>query len=331
MRHAVTPPSPRPLIRRLGALLAIITFATMVVAELATPGPASAQGSTFCKPGEVAAFTFGFATLKTALGSTIGDPVECAHPNGANGDVLQKTTTGLSFWRKSTNTPTFTDGYRHWGLTPTGMVTWVGSDIDPPGVTTAQSPARPPTQSAPNLAPQPPSVPSRAAPIALSGRGQTATNAVTPPWPISVATLSHDGRSNFIVKSFKGGRSTLLVNEIGQYRGQRPLVGTDPITFDIDADGAWTIRIEPIAQGGAPPFSGRGDAVGALFAPPSSGAWEISHDGKSNFIASLHCASGSSLIQNEIGPVLGSRMVQFGRGPCFWEVEADGAWILNPR
>jgi hypothetical protein len=70
----------------------------------------------------------------------MGDPVECAHPNDANGDVLQQTTTGLSFWRKSTNTPTFTDGYRHWGLTPSGLVSWVGSAIDPPVTSVAAVP-----------------------------------------------------------------------------------------------------------------------------------------------------------------------------------------------
>ena len=111
-----------------------------IVAVLATvclvawPLPVSAQGAPFCRPGDPPAFTFGFAALKAQLGPIMGDPVECAHPNDANGDVLQKTTTGLSFWRKSTNTPTFTDGYRHWGLTPTGIVVWVGSAIDPPAM-----------------------------------------------------------------------------------------------------------------------------------------------------------------------------------------------------
>src|SRR5690349_11276756 len=110
MRHTVPPMLPPPLVRRLGVLLAAITFAALIVAELAAPGSASAQGASFCKPGEVPAFTFGFAALKSQLGPTMGAPAECAHPNSANGDALQQTTTGLSFWRKSTNTPTFTNG-----------------------------------------------------------------------------------------------------------------------------------------------------------------------------------------------------------------------------
>ncbi|MBV9169740.1 MAG: HNH endonuclease [Chloroflexi bacterium] len=53
-------------------------------------------------------------------------------PNGT-GDTLQDTTSGLAFWRKSTNTPTFTNGDTHWALTPTGFISWTGSSIDPPG------------------------------------------------------------------------------------------------------------------------------------------------------------------------------------------------------
>jgi hypothetical protein len=38
----------------------------------------------------------------------------------------------MAFWRKSTNTPTFTNGVEHWALTPHGLVTRAGPSIDPP-------------------------------------------------------------------------------------------------------------------------------------------------------------------------------------------------------
>jgi hypothetical protein len=38
----------------------------------------------------------------------------------------------LAFWRKSTNTPTFTNGSEHWALTSDGPMTWTGANIDPP-------------------------------------------------------------------------------------------------------------------------------------------------------------------------------------------------------
>lgn len=168
-------------------------------------------------------------------------------------------------------------------------------------------------------------------PISLSGRGQTATNPVTPPAPLSVVTLTHNGQANFIVHAIRGSQDVSLVNAIGPYRGQRPLVGNQPTMFDIRADGIWTIRIDPIQIGSKPEFQGTGDAVSPLFTPPSNGPWEISHNGRANFIVHLYCRDGEASVQNEIGPVQGSRLLRFGQAPCFWEVIADGAWSLRPR
>jgi len=288
------------------------------------------------------AFQLGFASLKEEVGAAMGDPTECEHTNPDNGDSLQNTTTGLSFYRKSTNTPTFTNGFDHWALTASGLVTWTGDSIDPPG-TAAPAASAPPQAAAPAAtaprapattpAPAPaPAPPARGEPVTISGRGQTATNPVTLPFPISVATFTHDGQRNFIVRSFVNGQGALQVNKIGRYQGQRPFFGNAaPVTFDIQADGAWTIRIEPVGLGGTAPFSGSGDSVSAIFDPPANGAWEISHSGSRNFIVRLHCTSGSKLIQNSIGSMQGSSIIQFGPGPCLWEVQADGAWSLKPR
>jgi hypothetical protein len=86
-----------------------------------------------CGVGVVPAFTLGFATLKARLGDAMGEPLTCefADPNGT-GDVHQQTTRGLAFWRKGTNTPTFTNGSDHWGYTPAGWVEWKGTSVDPP-------------------------------------------------------------------------------------------------------------------------------------------------------------------------------------------------------
>ena len=89
------------------------------------PAPAAAQSAPHCATDQPPSFVFGFAELKAQLGLTMGEPVSCeyADPNGT-GDTLQDTTAGLAFWRKSTNTPTFTDGWTHWALTAQGQVTW---------------------------------------------------------------------------------------------------------------------------------------------------------------------------------------------------------------
>jgi hypothetical protein len=141
-----------PIARVLGILL------TLSVVFLTPVPPALAQAAPYCGPGSTPRFTAGFADLKAQLGATMGDPIECEHTDGSSGDVLQQTTAGLAFWRKSTNTPTFTDGAQHWALTPAGLVAWSGPSVDPPataqrggrpsqGVRTA-SPVSPPSRSA---------------------------------------------------------------------------------------------------------------------------------------------------------------------------------------
>jgi len=108
-------------------LQAIAALAMLTGVQITVPG---------CAPGQSPQFVFGFAVLRERVGPVMGDPTTCeyADPNGT-GDVLQKTTTGLAFWRKSTNTPTFTTGVGHFALTPASPLTvvyWDGPSIDPP-------------------------------------------------------------------------------------------------------------------------------------------------------------------------------------------------------
>jgi len=207
--------------------------------------------------------------------------------------------------------------------------------ITPRPTATSEAQPTPKATAAPTATPKPPEptpTPTPAPePVLLEGFGQTATEEVTPPGPISVATFTHNGSSNFIVEVFGGDSEGLLINHIGPYQGSRPIFGADPIMFDIDADGAWTVRIEAIGTASTAAFSGQGDAASGLFEPPSDGPWNVSHDGESNFAVWAHCAGGSDLVQNEIGAVAGSTVIQFGDGPCMWEVEADGNWSLQPR
>ena len=198
-----------------------------------------------------------------------------------------------------------------------------------PGPTNTTGPTNTPEPTStpvPTATPVPPPEP-----VVLSGSGQRATEEFYLPSTISVANFTHNGSSNFVVKAYVDSGEELLVNEIGFYRGSRPLVSSGPVMLDIQADGAWTVQVVPLGLAASPAFSGKGDAVSGIFDPPSRGAWEISHDGSSNFVVKCHCVGGSGLVQNEIGAVSGSRVVTFGEGPCFWEVRADGNWSLRSR
>lgn len=61
--------------------------------------------------------------------------------------------------------------------------------------------------------------------------------------PSGVATISHDGHDNFVVKTVtRSGGEDLLVNEIGAYSGRQPWPD-GPAFVEITADGNWTINI----------------------------------------------------------------------------------------
>ncbi len=105
--------------------------ATVVIA-VTTATALTLRTAPYCDPGQNPEFVLGLAFMKSQLGDVMGEPLECEHPNPDNGDTLQQTSTGLAYYRKSTNIVTFTDGWEHWGWTAEGLVHWTGSAIDSP-------------------------------------------------------------------------------------------------------------------------------------------------------------------------------------------------------
>jgi hypothetical protein len=95
--------------------------------------PAAAPGAPYCGPGQAPGFDGRLLELKQRLGDTMGVPVECAHPGGAVSDTIEQTSTGLAEFNQLTGTASFTDGWRHWAVTPRGFVAWEGSQSEPPG------------------------------------------------------------------------------------------------------------------------------------------------------------------------------------------------------
>jgi hypothetical protein len=98
----------------------------------AAPQAAPQVSAPYCAPGQTPAFQLGLAELKRQVGATMGDPVECEHPSSGSGDTVQQTTTGLAAYNRRSNTSTFTNGWQHWGLTSSGLVTWEGTESEPP-------------------------------------------------------------------------------------------------------------------------------------------------------------------------------------------------------
>jgi hypothetical protein len=195
-----------------------------------------------------------------------------------------------------------------------------------------------PKPAGPTAVPEPPEVQLLAGRgVAISGHGSAQTDPVTPQYDgglnvgIDVVTLSHDGHSTFVVSVIDENQQTEpLTQAVGAYQGQRPLVVSGPVAFQVTADGNWHLTIQPIPQGATPNFKGSGDAVSGYFTPPASGPWQVSHDGQSKFYVYAHCLGGSVLIAQADGATQNRASVEFPRGPCFWEVRGDGNWQLAP-
>src|SRR6266550_2943095 len=89
----------------------------------------------------------------------------------------------------------------------------------------------PPGSTATPVTPELKQLPGRG--IEIDGFGSAQTDEVSPDYAgalsigIAVVTLSHSGRSTFIVTALQGGQSEVIARAIGPYRGQRPLVVTD--------------------------------------------------------------------------------------------------------
>jgi hypothetical protein len=175
--------------------------------------------------------------------------------------------------------------------------------------------------------------------VEVDGHGTAQTDDIVPQYDgglnvgIDVVTLSHDGRSSFIVTAVQdeANQTETLTSAIGPYNGQRPLVVEGPLSFHVTADGDWTLKVQPLATGATPNFSGTGDAVSAYFDPPPPATWSVSYDGQSSFYVEAQCLGGSVVVEDGTGAVHATPQVAFPRGPCFWEVRADGAFSLAPR
>src|SRR5258708_4710498 len=86
----------------------------LVISLPAAPSFANSADRCF---GDTPQFRAGFAAIAAAVGPTMGSAITCEYPDPkGTGDTEQMTTTGLAYWRKSTNTPTFTNVAMHWAV-----------------------------------------------------------------------------------------------------------------------------------------------------------------------------------------------------------------------
>jgi len=101
-----------------------------------TPRPRTPVASPTTAPGACNAsrpsFVGGLAALRTRLGPSMGEPLECERAVDDQGDTQQNTTTGLAYYRRQVNVASFTTGWDHWGVRDGRLVHWTGDAVDPP-------------------------------------------------------------------------------------------------------------------------------------------------------------------------------------------------------
>jgi len=197
---------------------------------------------------------------------------------------------------------------------------------DLPSVTPTPAPTDTPE---PTLTPTPTATPTPA-PVVISRSERFVSDPITLPAPLCVASVQYLGTGYFAVQVKTSNGDKVLVSHGGAYAGQRPLAATEPIVLDVIADASWTVSITPISYTDTASFSGIGDAVSPLFTPPENGTWEISHNGSDFFGVYLNCDGRRDLVKNALGAVSGTTFVQFKGNQCYWEVEGDGEWSLQP-
>jgi hypothetical protein len=196
------------------------------------------------------------------------------------------------------------------------------------------TPTEAPPTIAPTDVPEPTATPVPPTPLPpqeFSGNGQVVQDVQID--VLSTVAFMHNGARNFAVWAYDAGDDReLLVNTIGAYQGMRWLP-PGVYSMEIDADGAWTMVVAPMAldqaAGGA--MQGAGDYVSGVFeAEGGRAAYTFSHDGSRNFAVWLYCENGRDLLMNDVGAVQAEAMVR-ASGRCFWDVQADGAWSIAPK
>lgn len=147
-----------------------------------------------------------------------------------------------------------------------------------------------------------------------------------------LVSATHDGASNFSVTSYSttGAYNALWFNEIGAYSGKVEFgfysFTAKTKSFEVSADGNWSIKIMEANKASAFKTSGSGSAI--LKYNKGAKAWRITHDGDSNFVVNQFCTSGNSkLVVNEIGSYSGKKLLL--KGTCILAIKADGNWAFK--
>jgi hypothetical protein len=151
---------------------------------------------------------------------------------------------------------------------------------------------------------------------------------------LHIAKVTHDGASNVMVETVDDGgdSSNLVVNEVGDYDGLRPLDfdREQPTGLKIRADGRWKVTV--MVADKAPRWTGKASGkagAAVLRVDPKAADQDVrfTHKGRSNCTLIVRADRGYDLLVNDIGRYNGDMIVP--TGTHFIEIESSGTWSLT--
>lgn len=217
-----------------------------------------------------------------------------------------------------------------------GVTAFVLNGLDDDGTPAARSPLARPAPRTPGTASPVPIVPDGPPPAdkTYEGRGNKAVKIDLDEDYQHIAKVTHDGSSNFVVESLgdSGDYIALVVNEVGDYDGLRPLDldREQPASLRIRADGRWKVTVTVADK--APKWTGKASGkAGAtlLRVDPAAADQEVrfTHKGRSNCALVVRGEQSFDLLVNDIGRYSGDMVLP--TGTQFVEIEASGSWTLT--
>lgn len=225
---------------------------------------------------------------------------------------------------------------------PTLTPTLPPDETSPPVPPTASEIGAPvPTAPPVSPTPEPPAPTPTPEPLVLTGTGQQAAGPVTLNPGLVVATMSHQGSSNFAVTVLddQGQPVELLANVIGSFDGSKAFRAEGgSFVLDVTADGNWSVTLAqpgPPAGLAGPPhsLSGHGQqATQFLGLNAGLATFKMTHQGQGNFAIVLMDQDGQprDLLVNEIGAFDGSKASGIASpGAYVLDITADGDWTVT--
>lgn len=175
--------------------------------------------------------------------------------------------------------------------------------------------------------------------IALSGSGQTATQAFAVVGGLTVFKAHCGCGGNFAVEiTDSSGKSIdIPINVIGAYTGA-VAEGLDAGRYilKIDADAAWTVTVSQprhVTAAHLPQtYTGQGQQVVGPFASSGSVRIAAQNNGSSNFAVEIRDdgdGSSKDIPINEIGKYNGSTLSSLDGGTYWLTVDSDGSWSIT--